>query len=472
MLNIIYPEYTKPFQKKGVRKIDHFDGIALLADEMRLGKTLQTLLWCSAYPKRRPIVVVCPANVKYVWQHQAWEHIKMRATVLEGTTVKKRVVRTLLGLESMIILNYEILEAWMSTLLKINPQILLVDECHYIKSRSTKRRKNIKKLAKRIPHVICISGTPLTNRPAELWTTLNILRPKEFRSFITFAYRYCKPTYRPWGWQYKGAENLKELHRKLNRLVMIRRLRKDVLPEYKEPIREIVPLPIIRRKEYREAENDFIKWLNKKSRSKANRAKKAKRLVQMSYLARLSAELKMDAVEQWLDDFLESTDEKIILCCIHRAIAIRLHDKYKKICEMIIGGVSSKKKEIAKRSFMNNKKKRIFIGNIVAAGVGIDLSKASTVAFVELDWVPGNHSQFEDRAVHINKTIAVNVIYLVARGTIEEDRCNILQKKQKIVSSTLDGTANANSLNLYDKLEKMLKKKGRKRKKKKKKRRN
>jgi SWI/SNF-related matrix-associated actin-dependent regulator 1 of chromatin subfamily A len=246
---------------------------------------------------------------------------------------------------------------------------------------------------------------------------------------------------------------------------MIRRLRKDVLPEYKEPIREIVPLPIIRRKEYREAENDFIKWLNKKSRLKAKRAKKAKRLVQMSYLSRLAAELKMDAVEQWIDDFLESTDEKIILCSIHRDIAKRLHDRYKKICEMIIGGLSTKKKEIAKRSFMTNKKKRVFIGQITAAGVGIDLSKASTVAFVELDYVPGNHSQFEDRAVHINKTEAINVIYLVGRGTIEEDRCNILQKKQKVVSSTLDGTADANSLNLYDELEKKLRKKGKKKKK-------
>jgi SWI/SNF-related matrix-associated actin-dependent regulator 1 of chromatin subfamily A len=462
MPKIKYPKYTKEFQKKGVRKLIHFDGRALLADEMRLGKTLQTLLYCSTYKKKRPIIVVCPASIKYVWQYQAWEHVKIRATVLEGTKISKMAAKQLLATEKMIILNYEILVAWTPYLKRLNPQILIIDECHYIKSRSSQRRRAVKSLSKKIPHVIAVSGTPLVNRPAELWTTLNVLLPKEFPKFLTFAFRYCKPTYRPWGWQYKGAANLKELHRKLNSLCMIRRLRKDVLPEYKEPIREIIPLPIERKKEYYEAENDFIKWLNKKSRARAKKAKGAQRLVQMGYLARLSAELKMPYVEQWIDDFLESTDEKIILCAIHHKIIKRLRKKYKKICVVVDGTINAKEKELAKRSFMTSKKKRIFIGQINAAGVGIDLSKANTVAFVELDYVPGNHSQFEDRAVHINKTTAVHVVYLVGKGTIEESRCNILQSKQQVVSSTLDGTAEANQLNLYDELEKALRKKGRK----------
>lgn len=462
MFKVKYPKYTKKFQKKGVRKIEHFRGRTLLADEMRLGKTLQSLLWCSGHRKKRPVIVVCPASIKYVWQYQAWEHIKVRATVLEGNATKQMVVNRLLGHEKIIILNYEILPSWKKYLKRLNPQILIIDECHYIKSRSSQRRRAVKSLAKKIPHVIAISGTPLVNRPAELWTTLNILLPKEFPSFLTFAFRYCKPSYRPWGWQYKGATNIKELHRKLNSMCMIRRLRKDVLKYYKEPIREIIPLPIVRRKEYEEAENDFIKWLNKKSKTKAKKANKAKRLVQMGYLARLAAELKMKYVEQWIDDFLESTDEKIILCAIHQKIIKRLREKYKKICVVVDGTVSSKKKELAKRSFMTNKDKRVFIGQITAAGVGIDLSKASTVAFVELDYVPGNHSQFEDRAVHINKRTAIHVIYLVGKGTIEESRCQILQSKQQVVSSTLDGTAKANQLNLYDALERALRKKGKK----------
>ena len=75
----------KPFQKKGVRKITHFGGRALLADEMGLGKTLQTLKWLEENPEIRPAVVVCPASLKWVWQHEARLHLKMRSEILEGT---------------------------------------------------------------------------------------------------------------------------------------------------------------------------------------------------------------------------------------------------------------------------------------------------------------------------------------------------------------------------------------------------
>jgi SWI/SNF-related matrix-associated actin-dependent regulator of chromatin subfamily A-like protein 1 len=464
-LKLKYPKYTKKFQKKGVRKINHFRGRALVADEMRLGKTLQTLLYCKAFPKRRPVIVVCPAAVKYVWQHQAWEHTKIRATVLEGRSPSKHALQSN---EKMIILNYEILVAWTPYLNKLvkkskGKAILVFDESHYVKSRKAKRYKALRRLSKSFKYIIAISGTPLVNRPSELWTTLNIIRPDLYPSFNVYAHRYCKPKLRRWGWEYKGASNIRELHRGLNNNLMIRRLRKDVLPHYKEPIREIVPLEISGKKEYTQAETNFIKWLNKKSRSKAVKAAKAERLVQMGYLARLAAELKLPSVIKWVEDFLDSTDEKIIICGIHQKVIKTLHKKFKKISVVVDGSVSGRKKEMAKKSFMNNKKIRIFIGQINAAGVGIDLSKANTVAFAELGWVSGDHNQFEDRAVHINKKEAISIVYLVGRNTIEEARCQVLQDKQEVVSSTLDGSAKANQLNLYDILEQKLKQKGRKR---------
>ena len=160
-------------------------------------------------------------------------------------------------------------------LLQLSPQILVVDECHYIKNRSAKRTKKLRtKRMKDIPHRIAISGTPLVNRPAELWPTLNLVRPDLYPSFLLFAFRYCRPFRSPWGWQYKGAANLKELHRILNATVMIRRLRKDVMEEYQEPERQVIPLEIIKRKKYQEAETNFIKWLHKISITKAKKAKK------------------------------------------------------------------------------------------------------------------------------------------------------------------------------------------------------
>lgn len=455
---IHWPSYTKQFQKEGVRRINYFKGVALLADEMRLGKTLQTLLYCSAYMERSPVVIVCPATVKHVWQHQILEHLNMRSLLIEGGK-PFRTRQILATRPHFIILNYDILRQHLKYLMSLHPQILIIDECHYIKNRKAQRTKNCKKLSRKIPHRIAISGTPLTNRPSELFPTLNILHPKKFRSFWKFAFRYCGPRHGTWGWEYKGASHIAELHKMLTETMMIRRLRKDVMKYYKEPLREIIPMDISNPKEYQEAENNFIVWLQKKSIKKAKSAQKAKRLVQMGYLARLAAELKMKSVFQWIDDFLESSDEKLLLCGVHQKIINQLHERYKKISVVVNGKVVGKKRAIAIKSFQTNKKIRIFIGNIQAAGVGIDLSKANTIAFVELDWVPGNHTQFEDRIININKKSQVTIYYFVGYKTIEHSRCKILQRKQKVLSATLNGNVTDNQLNIYDELEKSLLKK-------------
>jgi len=447
------------FQKKGVRKIEHFNGRALLADEMGLGKTIQALQYCFNHPEKRPVVIVCPASLKWVWEIEASLHFNIRSEVLNGRTPPKK---GLLDNNPFIILNYEILAAWLPYLLKLKPQILLVDECHYIKNKGTRknpvvRTKAVKQLSKKIPHIIAISGTPLTNRPSELYTTLNLIRPKEFKSFIRFAFQYCKPSKRPWGWEYKGACNLAELHRKLNRLMMIRRLKKDVLKELSDKTRIVVPLDIENRKEYDEALNSFIKWLTKKSITKAKKAEKAKKLVQLGYLKRLSSELKMKGVLDWIDNFLEEDSGKLVLYAVHRKIIKQIYERYKKIAVVVDGSVTGKKRKLAVRSFQKNKKVRIFIGNIKAAGVGITLTASSTLAFVEMDWTPGDHTQAEDRIHRIGQKNAAMIYYLIAKGTMEEDLCELIQKKQRTLSAILDGSGKVNDLNVFDQLETILK---------------
>ena len=446
----------KSFQLTAVRKIEHFKGRALLADEMGLGKTFEALQWLQNHPEIRPVIVICPAFLKWVWETIASLHFNMRGEVLEGTKPQKiRLIKN----KNFLIINYEILQYWHTYLEKLKPQALIIDECHYQKSRRAKRTKAVKKLSKKIPHIICISGTPLVNRPAELWTTLNLIRPDEFPSFILFAFRYCKPIMTPWGWQYKGANNLKELHRKLNSLMMIRRLKKDVLKELPDKTRYIIPLDIEDGEEYDEAVTNFIRWLSKISISRAKKAKRAKKLVQMGYLKRLAAKLKMKSVLKWVDYFLRENNGKLVLYCTHREIIKILHKRYQKISVIVDGSITGKNRILAVRSFQSNKKIRIFIGNIKAAGVGITLTAASSLAFVEMDWVPGNHTQAEDRIHRIGQKSAATIYYLVAKDTIEENLCKLIQKKQAILSATLDGGKRSNPLDIFDELEKTLKRK-------------
>jgi SNF2 family DNA or RNA helicase len=444
------------FQEKAVRKISHFDGRALLADEMGLGKTLEALQWLAENPELRPAVVVCPANIKWVWETQAVEHVSLRADILQGKSPpRKRLTNS----HPILILNYEILQYWFKYIRRLQPKVLLLDECHYIKNLRAIRTRKARKLSKRVPHIIGISGTPLTNRPWELFPILNILRPDKFPSPILFAFRYCKPRLGRRGtWEYKGATNLKELHNRLNRLCMIRRLKKDVIKELPDKIRQVIPLPIEKKKDYQEAADNFLRWLRKISKAKAHRAKKAQQLVQLGYLKRLAAELKMKAVLEWVDSFLEESSGKLVLYCCHKKIIKILRERYKNICVVIEGGTPTKKRKLIVKSFQTKKKKRLFIGNIRAAGVGITLTAASTLAFVELDWVPGNHTQAEDRIHRIGQKNAAVIYYLIARGTIEEDLCRIIQKKQINISKILDGKKKtADKLEVFNMLEKKLK---------------
>lgn len=425
-----------PYQKEGVQLIEKFNGRVLLADEMGTGKSLQVLTYLKRHPELRPAIIVCPACLKWVWEVQASQHCNLQTVILSG---RKRPRESLLKQSSIMIINYDILKAWQEYLVELEPRIIVADECQAAKSRQAARTKALKALCKDVDKAIMISGTPLTNRHAELFSILNILWPKQFPHFFPYAHRFCSPRRMPWGWDFRRSSNSYELHRALKKLGMIRRLKKDVLKDLPEKTRIIVPMDIRDKREYKKAKNDFITWLSNRDPAKAKRASKAEELVKLGYLVRLSSELKMDSVFQWVDNFLESSDGKLGLFMQHKKIVKMLYERYPRISVMLTGKTSPKDRKIAVTNFQKNDKIRIFIGNIRAAGVGIDLWAANTMAFVETGWVPADIIQCEDRFHRIGQTRNVSCYYLLAKNTIEEHLCKILQEKQKIVIGTLDG---------------------------------
>lgn len=450
---------TKPFryQRQGVKRMWKFNGNTLLADDMGLGKTLQALMWAHELGEG-PILVICPAGAKWHWQKQAMEHIGLKSEVLEG----RNPPRHWRPHTKCIIINYDILKNWIPVIRRMHPILTIVDECHKIKNRSTQQTKNTKILCRRSKYKILISGTPLTNRPAELFPALNILRPDRFPSFHSYAERHCRPTLKPWGWEYKGATHLKELHHKLRKWCMIRRLKRDVLKDLPAKTRTVIPVELLKadRKEYDEAEKDFVKWLAKKSRRLALRAAKAERLVKMGYLKRLAAKLKMKQIIEWIDNFLQETDEKLLVFGIHKAVLKGLHEHYKRQSVLVTGEVTGRKRVHAQDLFNHDKRYRLFFGNIDAAGVQWSCSSASTTLFVEIGWIPGDHNQAEDRTHGIKrgrKGFVSQSYYLVARETMEEKLCQIIQEKQRVLDETLDGKEpDGDSLNIFDQLTEMI----------------
>ena len=441
---------TKPYtyQCKGVHRIvNRFDGRALLADEVGLGKSLQALA-VAAIGEWWPMLIICPASLKNNWRRECKIHLGIDAEILETTKVPayKR------PRSKITIINYDILHAWLPYLEDCGFVIIVIDEIHYIKNPKARRTKVVRTVCKEQEHILGLSGTPIVNRPIELFPMINMLWPDEFPSMFSFGMEFCKPERTPWGWKFNGAQNLPELHAKLKSLGMVRRRKEDVLHDLPAKQRFVVPLPIKDRKEYDKAESDFINWLKSKSPAKAERARHAKRLVQMGYLIRLACKLKFQAVEHWIDNLLQESDGKFILLGRHIPPTLRLAAKYKGLCVCIHGGIEVKNRQKLVDQFNESKRTRLLIGNS-PAWTGYNMQAASGLAFYEQAWTPGEHDQGEGRPHRIGQKKKVSVWYLVAEGTIEEDRCKLLQEKQKITSSVLDGHSVEGELDIYDRLE-------------------
>ena len=441
-----------PYQLEGMRLIEHFDGRIILSDEMGLGKTLQSLWTLQRNPEWLPALIVCPASVKYNWEFEAIHYCGMRSSICEGSKPPTFNRHGMSTTSPLTIINYDILKDWEPYLKKLKFKTIVFDECHYLQSRTSLRTKAAKRVSRGCEHIFALSGTPLMNKPADMFPTLNILWPDQYNSFWSFAQLHCDPKWKPWGWEYKGASNLDVLHAQLKSQGMVRRLKKDVLKDLPKMNRRVMPIQMSDESEYRRARDDFMSWLRANHAHKMRSAGKAEKLVQVGYLLRLAARLKMRAAVNWANTFLEETDEKLVLFAVHRKAIECLQRRVKAKSVVIDGSVVGRKRQLAVDQFQNDRKTRLCIGNLKAAGVGITLTAASTVGLLELFWNPAVMIQAEARVNRIGQTDVAWAWYLVAAGSIEERLCRILQERQGIMDAVLDGGPVPDSLNIYEEL--------------------
>lgn len=449
------------FQKEGIGFIEAKNGRALIADEMGLGKTIQVIAWLQLHPELNPVVIVVPASLKYNWKKEIETFMINPPTIqiLNGSTICK-----LTG--EIIIINYDILPVWVNTLKRIQPKVIVTDEAHYYKTNKAKRTKAVKQLVKGIPHFLALSGTPIINRPIEFYNVLNTLAPDLLPNRWQFAQRYCGAKHNGFGWDFSGATNTKELFEKINRTVMIRRLKCNVLKDLPSKLYSFVPIPIDNYIEYKEAEDDFVEFIKKDVEKqvrqkyeenipedlrsvvqfnevklealKQEKASKVNILSQIEKLKQLAVKGKLKEAMEWIRNFLE-VENKLVIFCTHKFVIQELENTFKNIMIKIDGSVSQGNRQHAVESFQNNPKIKLFVGNIKAAGIGITLTASSNIAFLELPWSPGDLTQAEDRCHRIGQKDTVNIHYLLSKETIEEKIAKLLDKKRSVLDSVLDG---------------------------------
>jgi len=423
-----------PFQKVGVAFIEKRNGRALIADEMGLGKTIQASAWLQLHPEKRPAIILCPASLKLNWAKELRETLstKDNVQILQGTKPYP-----ITG--SIIIINYDILNSWVETLQAINPQVLIMDEAHYTKNSSAIRTKATKKLAKGIPHIIALTGTPIVNRPVEGFNIFQILDRNLFPNFWTYVHRYCGARHNGWGWDFSGATNKEELNQILTSTIMIRRRKADVLKDLPEKLYSFVPMELANETEYRAAEEEFIQYIRfTKGKEAAEKAKKAEHLVKIEHLKQLAVKGKLKQAINWVRDFIED-GSKLVIFAVHKEVIDQLMNEFKDVAVKIDGSTPAPERHKAVEAFQSDPNIKLFIGNIQAAGVGLTLTASSAVAFLELPWTPGELQQAEDRCHRIGQKNAVNIYYLLAENSVEYKLAKLLDRKKEVLSAVIDG---------------------------------
>lgn len=417
----------EPFQWAGVRYV--LDARrAFLADEQGLGKTVEALAALEA-DDAFPAVVVCPASLKLNWERETRKWLAHRSVaVIEG---RQAVPPT----AEITILNYEVVDHHRETLARLRPRALVLDEAHYCKNPAAKRTRAVRRLAEstgREALRLALTGTPVLNHPDELISQLRVLgRLEDFGSGARFRA------------QFRGPLTEERLHWHLRRRCFVRRLKSEVLPQLPAKRQVVVPVALDNRREYRLAEDDVIRWLREQPLDLAEldariaAALRAKRLAQLTALQRIAARGKLKAALAWIEDFLAS-GEPLVVFARHRAVQEAVVARFPD-CAHLLGSDSVQAREDAVQAFQQPDGPQLVVAATRVAAQGITLTRASNVAFLELEWTPAMHDQAEDRCHRIGQRDAVTAWYLLAARTIDETMAQLIQRKRGIVAAVTDG---------------------------------
>lgn len=451
---------------------------ALLADDMGLGKTRQSILALVEAEPEGPYLIVCPASIKRNWAREI-EIVLPEAT----TIIVNPAPLPIRDFNEWVIINYELLGKNLDHLLEFDWRGVVFDEAHYLKNYQSQRSKNAAKLVKQIeenPVVHALTGTPMTNRPRDLFPILQLVDHPLGKSFLSFAKRYCEAYQGDFGWVADGASNLDELTVQLHG-VMLRRTKDEVLdlpPKVRTWLDvELHPYAIqhynglvkefLSKFESPDAIYELPESLEMSGETRDDLEESidttdlGTRMGRITQVRRAIAFIKCRHTIKFVENALEQ-GEKVIIFTAFLNTMQRFNQHFGDRAVYVTGEVPAQKRQDRVDQFQNDENTRLFIANMHLAGIGINLTAARQVVFNDLDWVPANHWQAEDRAYRIGQTGTVNVTYMIATGTIDSFVKTVLETKAALMEAVVEGSIMLNGdadlqLDVLSELKRMMK---------------
>lgn len=488
-----------PFQKAGIEFAGNRPA-TLLADEMGLGKTIQVIGLCMQDRSIRRVLVVCPASLKLNWarEFQRWtvRTLSIRLYSAKSYEDVQMQCSHIFDPEheflDVSIINYDIVSRYLNVLTEKPWDLFVMDEAHYCKNPNALRTAYLlggtvlekqQKPVYQEREIICqpipatrrmfLTGTPICNRPKELWTLVHALAPETFGDWWTYAKRYCDAKRGSYGWDFSGASNLDELQNKLRSTVMIRRKKMDVLSELPPKRRQVVEVAVNGESKAVQAEQKA--WTEQQARLIGLRAavELAKAQADEDYeeavnqlragateaftaIAKVRHDTALVKVPFVLQHIHLAIDEdpayKLVLFAHHHDVVAKFRDDLHERAVVLTGETPQAKRDQAITEFQTGIP-QVFIGSITAAGLGITLTAASHVVFAELDWVPGTMCQAEDRLHRIGQTNAVLVQHLVLDGSLDAIVAKRLVAKLDLIDLALDRETDLLRMPVFPELE-------------------
>lgn len=426
------------YQKLGIKFIEANNGIAFIGDDMGVGKTMQAIGYTAI--NNLKTLVVCPASLKYNWIREINDFtINKRSIMVTNLDENDQIVDNM----DYYVINYDQLDKYKKQLLKLKFDCIVVDESQYIKTSKAERSRALNSF-KKIPKRILLSGTAIKNRVIEFYNQLHFLRPDIFGNKEVFGLRYCdaQPNTFGRGFVYNGASNLKELNSRISPFYL-RRLKSDVLDL---PAKEIKIVNYELTSQQMQSYALIQKDLNKNLVSLDKKIVLSK-IVKMKQIL---SSYKLKFIKEFVEDLEKNSSEgKIIIFSQFIHSQTQLLEMFKDRACSILGDYSDTRRKNEEDEFNKNPDKTIMVASSLAAGVGLNLTIADKVIFVDLLWNTSDHKQCEDRAYRNGQKKAVSVFYMIARETIEDMIWQLFDRKDYIIKQLIDD--NVKDLNIEDK---------------------
>jgi SWI/SNF-related matrix-associated actin-dependent regulator 1 of chromatin subfamily A len=455
----------RPFQRVGIAFASASGGRCLIADQVGLGKSLQYIGYVQ-HAELKCNVIVCKAGLKWNWFFEINKLTGDQPYVVTGVNPSKSdIVELAMKRPRWIIISFNALASnhhveetktdekgfrnvvkqhiwpWVNAIDMLSPDSLCIDEAHLIKNPEASRTQACMKLDG-IPHIIELTGTPLLNRPGELWTLLHLLKPEQFPSQDAFVRQYTIDG--------KLARNVQEL-RSLLLPLMIRRRKSEVMAD--------LP-PVNRIYEHHELSGDALKAYDKvlkgiyeemsswgddevsaHAKSVTNVLTEILRLKQICALDKIetTVDLAREAFEGFDDD---EPNHKILIGSQFIEVVDRIkHELGPRACSFT-GSMDPRRRQDLINEFQTSDTYDYMVVSMAAAQEGYTITRAGVIITNDFMWTPASHEQFEGRAYgRLNDAHGISSYYIAAMNTIEDWIQKLLSQKLGTFNQIIEGHA-------------------------------